>query len=173
VIHDIENVFGVGCSGSPALDPGGAVLPCAPTVSWSHTIEFDPGHLKEAILKITAEGIDARQEPSGPGPEIDRVFVNGTFVGTLTNQSFYTPFFNLQPGPGALPNFTELTMSMFDVTPFLVPGLNTFQVVVDPTNWILEIETSELWAETPEPATLGIFGLGLAGLGLLRRRRTI
>lgn len=171
VIHDFVEVFGVGCSGSSALDPGGTPVACTPTVSWDHTIDFDPSHLKDAILKITAEGIDAESD-TGVGPEFDEVFVNGTSVGALTNQSFYVPVFNLQPGPGALPDITELTISMFDVTPFLISGVNTITVVVDPTNWVLEIETSELWLEVPEPATLALFSLGFAGLGFARRRRT-
>ena len=171
VINDFVDVFGVGCSGSPALDPGGSPVPCTATVSWNHDINFDPGHLKAAALQIIAEGIDAVSDTGSPGPEIDEVFVNGTSVGTLTNQSFYSALFNLNPGPGALPGFTELTASVFDVAPYLVSGLNTIEVVVDPGNWVLEIETSELRVTVPEPATMALFSLGFAALGFARRRR--
>ncbi len=170
MIHDTVDVFGVGCSVNPALDPGGIPLQCGPSVSWQHNIIFDENHLKEAILHITAEGIDEQQDNNGVGPEIDEVIVNGMLVGTLTNQNLYSALFNLQPGPGALAGITLLTWSIFDVTAYLVSGINTITVNVDPTNWVLEIETSELWVTTPEPTTLALMGLAVAGLGFRRRK---
>ncbi len=168
MIVDNEDVYAVGCSGSPALDPDDNALACASTISWEHDITFDENHLKEAILKITAEGIDGVDVPA---PEIDNVYVNNTFVGTLTNQSFYSPFNNLNPGPGALVDFTELTMSLFDVTSLLVSGVNTIRVDVDPSNWVLEIETSSLTVTVPVPGSLALMGLGLAGIRYRRRKQ--
>lgn len=162
----INNLYQVGSTvGGFALDPLGNPISGVPIISWTDTIAGTPSG--PYLLSILAEGIDG-----GPGlpSEFDGVYVNGTFVGFLTQQGFYSPLFNLQPGPGALAGVTAETLSSFDVGALLLSGVNTFEVRVDPNNWVNEIEVATL-AQTPEPGTLALLGLGLVGLGIRSRRK--
>lgn len=161
------DVYQVG--GSSALDPLNTPIPGSPSITWTHTVTGLGGKF---LLSILAEGIDSPPNSSSPG-EIDNVFFNDTFIGSLTQQGFYSPFFNLQPGPGALPGFTALSTSIFDVTSLVILGLNTVRVDVDPSNWVNEIETSTL--EVPLPAALPMLAtaLGVLGAAAWRRRQQV
>jgi|GEM_PF-3726660 len=156
---DEVDVYQIGATGSPALDPGGTSIGGAPTISWTHNVSDLTGPF---TLSIVAEGIDTG--------ESDGVYVNNNFVGYLTQQGFYSGAFNLNPGPGALPGITALTTSVFDVTAWIVLGLNDIRVVVDPNNWVNEIETSTLSA-VPIPGALPLLVTGLAGVGYIARRK--
>jgi hypothetical protein len=164
------DLFTVGSThAAGALDPMNNPISGVPVVSWTWTLAGLP--MSTTLLSILAEGIDSG--PTGPGGgEFDGVFVNGTFVGYLTQQSFYTPYFNLRPGPGALAGVTAETTSIFDVTSLLVAGLNTFEVRVDTSNWVNEIEVASLATlqQLPEPSSLPLAAAALATLALGRRR---
>jgi hypothetical protein len=73
---------------------------------------------------------------------------------------------------GVTAPITDLSVSTFNVTGLVGNGANTIQVLVDPTNWVNEIDTASLTG-VPEPGTLSMLGAGLAllGLAMLRRRR--
>jgi hypothetical protein len=147
-----------------ALDPVGNNIGGMADIMWTHNVTGNA----PATLSILAEGIDGGPNAPGGG-EHDQVFFNGTLIGDLTQQSFYSPLFNLQPGPGALPGITAETLSVFDVSGLFVSGLNTVEVKVDPGNWVDEVEVSTLTA-APEPSTWAMVLAGFIGLGLIGRR---
>ena len=190
---DFVNVYQIGSTGGPcgantAYDPAGNCIHGTATPTWTNTFTDAAG--SSAILTIVAEGID-----NGSilvGGEIDGVYVNGSFVGNLTQQSFYNPLFNLSnsnagtgpldldgdngdpcvTGPMTQPcsaQITDLSVSTFNVTAFVHPGANTIVVMVDPDDWVDEIDTASLQG-APEPAPLFLIGAGLFAVGILRKR---
>ena len=164
---DTVNVFTIGASvGSTPLDPSNNPLVGQSTISWTQNVGSLGGIFS---LSILAEGIDGGTGAPGGG-EHDQVFFNGTLIGNLTQQNFFSPLFNLQPGPGALAGVTGETLSNFDVTALVHLGSNTVQVVMDPNNWVNEVEVSTL-TQTPLPGALPLFVTGLGALGLLGWRR--
>jgi len=167
VAADVVNVYTVG-SNPPgnALDPANNPIGGIPAITWTQNSSCTGCN---TILSILAEGVDGGPNAPGGG-EHDQVFFNGILIGLLTQQGFYSPLFNLQPGPGALPGVTGETLSFFDVSGLVVAGANTVTVLVDPGNWVNEVEVGTL-TNTPEPGSIMLFGTGLFGLaGAVRRK---
>lgn len=164
---DVVNVYTVGSNpAGNALDPIGNPIGGIPSIVYSHNYDGTPG---QVLLEILAEGIDGGPGAPGGG-EHDLVYFNGTLLGELTSQGFYSSLFNLQPGPGDLPPITGTSLSVFDVTSLVALGNNTVQIDVDPGNWINEIEVSSLRV-VPEPSSLALIGFGLVGFAIFARRR--
>jgi hypothetical protein len=121
-------------------------------------------------IHIVAEDVDA-VSPTGVGPEMDAVALNGFFLGFLTDQGVYTggPVTDILPGAGANPPLTFLSDSFFDVFVELLPGVNILRIDVDPSNWWAEIETITI--TIPEPGVPALLGLALTMLAYVRRQR--
>jgi hypothetical protein len=196
-VADTVNVYQIGsthpgtCGANTALDPFNVCITGTATPTWSNNFSGNLGDT--AFLSILAEGIDNGSVI--PGGEVDQVIVNGTPVGDLSQQSFYSPFFNLSnsnaiTGPGdidgdnsdptvansGVPNniITDLTLSVFNVTGLVGNGANSIQVVVDPGNFVDEIDVSTLaGSPVPEPSTLFVLVLASGLLCISSRRKRL
>ena len=88
----------------------------------------------------------------------------GTVGGTVTDVG--PSFFDITVGPGASIDLAGLISLRGGA--FGVPG--TFGADIDTFVSIDGVATLAIGGPVPEPATLALFALGLAGFGLLRRR---
>ena len=163
--------------------------------SWSHkgygVFPNRPNYvIMETIVSATLR-IDLIDAELAPNKRLDLYAgtdASGTFIGSAYGQhdGWPGPWRGLPPGGTSSDNLIVISSDLYaDIADgrFDIFGANEGMILWGSNRVLLTITTADLglsslpanfnFKEVPETGTLTLFGLGLAGLGYIRRRKTI
>lgn len=161
------------CNSNEVIQPGYTLFPAGGNVSTYLDIyspEYSVGDFRAAAGNMFKIGIDINQQGNGNSPHLLKSFValvDGVQVFAFSS----TDGANLTAGNNNGNGFSDWFLSGFDLSGF--SDAQTLQFGVDMVD--VDAGRDQFFVisgplSVPEPGTLGILGLGLIGIVLMRRR---
>lgn len=161
------------CNSNDTIDPGFTIFPAGGNVG-SYDDIYSPlysvGDFREAAGNMFRIGIDINQQGNGNSPHLLKSFValvDGVQVYAFSSAAGA----DLTAGNNNGNGYSDWYLSGFDLSGFSASQTLQFGVDMDDVDagrdqfFVISGPLS-----VPEPGTLGILGLGLLGVGLMRRR---